>query len=162
MSSSGSFWPIPPTSPSRPVCKRNSTAGWSSSAASFIRVDTPAPEILRTRAISYYQFFLGLIGQSHPSLRHVKQRNLAPAILKFASNLNAMRGVEPVARYHLAGRHPRLSTHPRASRRVAICSHSCREVSEKGVGLASSHGHWLIIGAAARRRNSGETDGPAR
>jgi hypothetical protein len=44
--------------------------------------------------------------QGDPSLRHVKQRNLAPAIRKPLSNFEAMGGVQPVARYDFAGRHP--------------------------------------------------------
>ncbi len=50
--------------------------------------------------------FLDLVGQSDPGLRHIKQRNFAPAIRKPLSDFEAMGGVQPVARYNFAGRHP--------------------------------------------------------
>jgi hypothetical protein len=50
--------------------------------------------------------FLDLIGQSDPRLRHIRQRNFAPAIRKPLSDFEAMGGVQPVARYDFAGRHP--------------------------------------------------------
>jgi hypothetical protein len=68
-------------------------------------------------------FSLDFIGQSQPNLRHVKQRNFAPAVRKIASDFKAMRGIEPVARHNLVGRHPRfLNTPIRISSRVKICS----------------------------------------
>jgi hypothetical protein len=49
--------------------------------------------------------FLGLIGQSYPSLRHAKQRSLASGIGKLLTDLDAINGIQPT-RYHFAGRHP--------------------------------------------------------
>jgi hypothetical protein len=44
-----------------------------------------------------------MIGQGDPSLRHVKQRNPTPTVLKLMSELEAVGGVQPVARYDFAG-----------------------------------------------------------
>jgi hypothetical protein len=48
--------------------------------------------------------FLGLIGQGYPSLRHAKQRSLAPGIVKLLSDLDAINGIQPT-RYDFARRH---------------------------------------------------------
>lgn len=46
-----------------------------------------------------------LVGQSDPGLRHIKKRDFAPAIREPLSDLEAMGGVQPVARYNFAGGH---------------------------------------------------------
>ena len=65
---------------------------------------------------------LDLIGKGHPSLRHIKQRNLTPAVLKPLSDLEAVGGVQSVARYDFAGRHPTPSMSFHTSRTTAVCS----------------------------------------
>src|SRR6266436_6630868 len=64
--------------------------------------------------------FLDLIGQGYPSLRHAKQRSLAPGLCKLSSDLDAINSVQPI-RYDFAGRHP-PSPDVGISRTTAVCS----------------------------------------
>src|SRR5271167_4876405 len=93
------------------------------------------------------------ISQGYPSLRHVKQRNLAPGLVKLLSDLEAVGCVQPVAGYDFAGRHPpspvRLFTQAATT---AVCSYVAKKIAGTSQDLMSVAHNWARQSRAERRQ----------